>query len=296
MTNLNIFHTTSLATEQDELFVAYEAVSADIAAMPVEQLLPVTLDVLGAVGAVTGVLPRLRELRPQLAAELPQFDLAKFDKLQQYAQALSLLQGVYKSATTPKSDVAAQGADLTAIRDRLYSSAVALVDCGLLDGARLESCKKEIGYRAVAQDVFTLVAVFHDHADTAQGRTALDLTLLGKWRTQAFELIEAVGLRERAPANVGEVALERQKAFTLLVKTYDKARSAVSYLRADEGDAEAIAPSLYAGRGPSRRTSKEELTPPPTATSNASKEAAAPPPPIQIDNPHGLPLTSPFSA
>lgn len=268
MSPTHLLPATITSTSQDELLVAYESVAAEIAAVPEDQLLPVTLDVLGAVVTLTGVLPRLRELRPQLEAELPRFDLTQLDKLGAYAQALSLLQGVYKSASTPKSDVASLAADLIAIRDRMYSSALALVDCGLLEAARLQSYKKEIGYRAIAGDVLTLVAVFHDSASIVKGRTALDLSLLGKWRTQAYELIEAVGLRDKAPASSGAVARTRQKAFTLLVRAYEKVRNAVSYLRADEGDAETIAPSLYAGRGPSRRGSKRELTPQPVAASN----------------------------
>jgi hypothetical protein len=295
----------SSSTERDELLVAYEAVLPDIAAVPDDQLLPVTLDVLGAVATVAGVLPRLRDLRSQLEAELPRFDLIRFDKLEQYAQALTLLQGVHRSTTAPKLDVATQGAELTTIRDRLYSSAVALVDCGLLDGARFKSCKREIGYRAIAEDVLTLVALFLDNTAAVQGRTALDLSLLGKWRTQAFALIEAVGVREQAPASAGEVGLTRRKALTLLVRTYEKARYAIGYLRAEEGDADDIAPSLYAGRAPARRVTKQPSQPRPAETAEtadptndaATNDRASPAvPPIRIENPHGLPLTSPFSA
>jgi len=44
----------------------------------------------------------------------------------------------------------------------------------------------------------------------------------------------------------------RLRAFTRLIRVYEGARRAVGYLRAPEGDADTIAPSLYAGR-PRRR-------------------------------------------
>ncbi|MEY4544379.1 MAG: hypothetical protein RL685_574 [Pseudomonadota bacterium] len=284
-------------TAEDALQQAYEAVAEEIDAVAEDALLPVTLDVVGAVASVTGVLPRLREFRPQLAVKLPNFDLARFDRLEQYAQALSLLQGVYRTASAPKSDVAALGAELTIIRDRMYASAMALVECGLIEGAQLKSCKTEIGYRALAEDVFTLVAMFREHWQVAQGRTAVDLTSLGKWRTQAYQLVESVGVRDKAPPTVGEVALARQKAFTLFVRTYEAARNAIHYLRADADDGDNIAPSLYAGRGPAKRSRKEEPSASIASTSSgSSKEEASAAPPVRIDNPHGLPLTPAFTS
>lgn len=296
-----LFHNKDIYTGDDELLAAYEAVSADIEAVPEGELLPVTVDVLSAVSTVTGVLPGLRSMRPQLATSLPNFDLIRFDRLEQYAQALSLLHGAHRAAIVPKSDVAAMGAELTTVRDRMYSSAMALVECALVDGTRLRSCKTEIGYRALAEDVLILVAVLQDNWTAAQGRTPIELTSLGKWRTQAFELLEAVGLRDKAPPMVGEASLLRQKAFTLVARTYEDARDAVHYLRARAGDADDIAPSLYAGRGSSRRNAKEEPvaapTPSPASVSNGLKqEEASAPLPFKIDNPLGLPLTSPFSS
>ncbi len=41
----------------------------------------------------------------------------------------------------------------------------------------------------------------------------------------------------------------RARAFTLFSRAYDQVRRAVNVLRWDEGDADSIAPSLYAGRG-----------------------------------------------
>jgi len=47
-------------------------------------------------------------------------------------------------------------------------------------------------------------------------------------------IITAVGLREQGPAMIAEAQLNRQRAFTLLVRAYDQSRRAVTYLRWDE--------------------------------------------------------------
>jgi hypothetical protein len=54
------------------------------------------------------------------------------------------------------------------------------------------------------------------------------------------------------PVQVSVATSERQRAFTLLVKTYDGVRRALTYLRWEMKDVEKFAPSLWTGRG--RRT------------------------------------------
>jgi hypothetical protein len=106
--------------------------------------------------------------------------------------------------------------------------------------------------------VLTLATVFRDHWEQVQGQSPVTLASLVKARNLADELLEAKGLKDQAPVTSGEAALTRQKAFTLLVRTYEKARRAVHYLCPTEGEADEIAPSLYGARGNARRSTKEE--------------------------------------
>jgi hypothetical protein len=125
--------------------------------------------------------------------------------------------------------------------------------------------------------------------------------------------VSAVGSREEAPANVAEVAQQRQRNFTLFVKAYDEVRRAVSFLRWKEGDLDRIAPSLYSGRGNSNVRPKQEpqpvvpATPPaqggttigtgaataPAATAPASANTAHTP---AAGASNGLPGASPFAS
>ncbi len=111
-------------------------------------------------------------------------------------------------------------------------------------------------------------------------------------------------MREQTPDALAAAALLRQKAFTLAVKTYGALRRGVLYLRYDEGDADRIAPSLYAGRGGRGRREGEDAAEPSPAVSptgpGAAPSAPAPAPfpapfaPPGNDIPPGMPGASPF--
>jgi hypothetical protein len=58
----------------------------------------VNIDPVVAATIVLGLLPELRDLRPQIEKVLPVFDLERFDKLKQYALAFSHAHGAIRRA------------------------------------------------------------------------------------------------------------------------------------------------------------------------------------------------------
>ena len=285
--------------DKDPSEAAFDALFAEISSVPESELVPVTLDVLTAVTTVLGALPELRAMRGDIEAKWRDFDLVQFDKIEQYTLALNYAQSVYKTSSAPKTGIVQLVSELTVIRDRLFADATALSNYGLIDSERLKHCKTATGYRPIAGDVFALATVFKDHWAAVEGKTAVTLAHLGQAKNMALALLEAVGLREQAPITVGEAALVRQKAFTLFVRAYDEARRAVLYLRAKAGDADNVAPSLYALRGSRRRAAEAELDVTPTAPVAVGGTAGSPPrpaPSIKIDNPLGLPIDNPFAS
>jgi hypothetical protein len=84
---------------------AYERVKADLAALKPEDLLQVNLDIPTAVTAILGVLPEVTVLRERMTKELPSFDLATFDKMEDFALALSFAQTNFLTATQPPDDL-----------------------------------------------------------------------------------------------------------------------------------------------------------------------------------------------
>jgi hypothetical protein len=109
--------------------------------------------------------------------------------------------------------------------------------------------------------------------------------------TLADQLISAVGARELASARTVAASDRRQRAFTLFTSAYDQTRRAISYLRWNQGDLDSFAPSLYAGRGNTKRRSIGETDLPATPTTPAAQPQPAV---VSISSP-GRPGGSPFT-
>lgn len=287
----------------DETIVteAYERVKAELAALDPEELVQVNLEIAVAVPTVLGVLPEVKRLREQIAQHLPTFDLASFDKLEDYALALSSAHTDYLTATQPPDDLVELSAEATKVRDRLHQDALALAGHGLVDEGALAQVKGGNGYRVMAQDLEIVSRVMKASWDKIQGKSATTAEDLQIAQRMSTRLMRVVGLREQGPAVLAAAADHRLRAFTKLLAVYEDARRAVGYLRARQGDADNIAPSLYPGR-PRRRTTGEPATPPATDTSHeapAASTPAPPAPPVAATTTNNNPLiskTGPFAS
>jgi hypothetical protein len=274
---------------------AYAATLPEITALPDDRAVAVNVDVVSAVTALLGMLPELRALRTQIQEELPKFDIDRFDKLQQYALALSHANTVHRGTFAPKGSIADLGNELTTIRDRLFTTAQALVSFGLMDASQIKECKKANGYRPTAADVLMLIEAFKEKWSNIEGKVPVTLSALHDAGNRALELLNAVGLKEQGPVSSGEAAMLRQKAFGLFLRAYEDARRAVAYLRHYAGDADEIMPSLYAGRGGRRPREEGTDEPKPAVTPAPPGSQTAEPKAVAVDNSDGLPVTSPFT-
>src|SRR4051794_1148941 len=79
---------------------AYERIKPEMLALDVEDVETPTLDIHAAVKVVLGSLPEIKKLRERMVKELPAFDVAAFDKLEEYAMALSRAHALYQIATS----------------------------------------------------------------------------------------------------------------------------------------------------------------------------------------------------
>jgi len=78
-----------------------------IRAVPEASFLTINIDVPSAVTTVLGAWREIRELRPQIIADVPSFDIGQFDSLEPYALALGHAQTVYQTATEPPASLVA---------------------------------------------------------------------------------------------------------------------------------------------------------------------------------------------
>lgn len=284
---------------------AFHALLPEMDALAEGELLIPTVDVMSAVSVVLGVGPRLQALRPEIERQLPYFNLARFDNLEQYAKALHHANALFRMATSPKQSLAERASQLTVIRDRLLTDAHSLANYGLLDGESLKECKTAVGYKALASDIAVLLTVFKERWPAIRQRTPVTVELLNDANDRAEELLEAVALKDQAPVTAGAASERRRRAFTIFARAYKDAQRAVAYLRADYGDADEIAPPLFPGRPPKRRSSpaEESASEAGSEESSVTEERGAAPrssngsgngsASISVD-PNGLPITPPL--
>ncbi len=251
----------------------YARILPELEALTAEELVAVNLDIPSVVATTLGALPEIRALRSQMVEDVPHFDLAAFDKLEDYAMALNYAHAAYLTATKPADDLDAVSTEATALRGTLFLDATALSRRGLVDGNRLKDLPGTNGYKNLATDLEMLASVLRESWTQLQGKSALELSELDRAEKLGQRLMRVVGLREQGPAQVAAATDLRTRAFTLLARTYDQARRAVTFLRWEKGDFDRIAPSLYAGRSNGRKKAPE---PAPTPSPNPS-----PAPPTQ---------------
>ncbi|HYQ30519.1 MAG TPA: hypothetical protein VER04_24985 [Polyangiaceae bacterium] len=246
-----------MATRQAKDFLeAFERVEAEIPA--VSKVAVINLEVTSAVTTALGALPAIIVFRDELT-ELKGFEVAWLDKLHDYGFALLHLQSVYRGFASPVNEVGGLAQELIVIRDQLFSDAAALGKRQLIDLGRVEKFRSGLGFKNLALDVSGLVQILRENAIAIAGRTAVTPADLDHAAELASRLFVTVGIKEQAPAATSEPARLRQQAFTLFTRAYREVRLAITYVRGRHGDANSIAPSLWAGRG-GRKTSASAET------------------------------------
>jgi hypothetical protein len=250
----------------------------EIQALSPDELIPINLDVPSVVATTLGALPEIRALRQEIAQQMPAFDLAAFDKLEEYAVALHHAHTQFLMATQPNHGLDELLAEGAALRQTLFLDATALSHRGFIDKNKLNELPGPNGHKNLATDLGTLAAILKESWAEVQSRSGVQEAELERADKLAQRIVRVVGLREQGPAMVAAATDLRLRAFTLLFRTYDNVRRAVTFLRWNGSEADKIAPSLYAGRSNGRRRSE----PPSTDL----------PPPVPAPVPPGTPVAS----
>ncbi len=260
---------------------AYAAKLDAIRAVPPDETLHINVDVPGAIMSTLGRLPRLLTLRDELVAKLPTWNAQALDTLDACARAAGHAYSLHVAASTPPGALAELAAAATEARAALLADATALAHHGFVDRRPLGELKGPIGYKNLAFDLLVLDHVLRAAWPHIEGKTAVTLQRLDAAAILADRLLVAAGIKTVSNREIAEAARIRDQAFTLFVQTYDSVRRAVVYARWEEGDADEIAPSLYAGRARRAKPDPdpdETLDPvvPPVVTAASTPFAASP--------------------
>src|SRR5512145_56338 len=212
-----------------------------------DAVLVINLDIMTSVFTALSVLERLPPFLDEIR-KLPNFDFENVDNLRDYVLAMYAAQLRYTFASTPAEDLPTLLQEASEWRDILMADAKALVARGHLQADLLKELIGTHGYRNVAVDLSALTTILKRGWSQFEGQIGLKKEELAEADRVALRLAAAAAHRQNSPEKVAEVADIRQRVFTLFYLAYNQVRRAIGYLRWDAGDANEIAPSLYAGR------------------------------------------------
>lgn len=255
----------------------HKKVEAEARAKAADDVQRVNLDSASAVTTVLALLPGFRRYRDQIIATLKDFNIERFDKLEDYTKAFSVANSRYMTATRQPDALSEDHDEGLKVRELLHADVVNLIARGYIKAEALKDYTGLVGFRNVGVELQTMALLLKDNWATIQGKCGTDPLELENALKLAQRLQLGAGEREVNPAVVAEYSDLRNRMFTLFIEAYDDARRAIQYLRWHEGDAEDIAPTLYVGKGPGaskKKTDKKEESVPAPAASGVQNEAA----------------------
>jgi hypothetical protein len=290
---------TSDVLASSKLQAALVQVRPELAKISKGKLIALNIDITRAITLVLGALPKVRLLRDVFATELAQFDITLIDKLETYCWAAVQAETSYRITIQGPVGLKALVNEALKLRELLLSDVTTLIKRGRLNKESILGLRGVNGYTNIASDLLALGAVLRSRWETVASKSAVEEADLDRAEVLAERVITLVGLRKSDRRNRASFSLERRRAFTLLVQTYDHVRRAVSYVRWYSNDLEEIAPSVYSGRSKGKRkkvASAEAPSVSPPETSSVVASLAALEPHVATEKVAvGLPGADPFA-
>jgi len=218
----------------------------------------INLDVMNVVTTVTGACHNIDGLRERIA-RLPEFDMARLERLPTLAYALAFTHSRFIGAATPVGPVTGLATKVAHYRDLFVHGIEALQQRDLMPENAMKEFVGGKGYKVSAVETVAAAHMLRQLPPAVFALTGVTAEEIKLGTSLAGELTEELGRRELVPTAVTVVTRERQAVYTLVIRGYDQARRAASFLRWNEGDADEFAPSLYAGRA--RRPDQSDREP-----------------------------------
>lgn len=272
---------------------AFDATAEARAALTPELLMPINIDVRQAHNTALGVIPKLAALRSRVA-KLSEFDMDVYDSIETYAQALAYAHPMYLGAAPQSDELPELAAHAMALRDRLLGDATMLARRNLVDAKRLAQVQGGNGYLNIASDLATIVGVIRDSWAKVQGKSPIDESELAEADELYRRMTMATVNRTQASETEASWANERQRAYTLLIKAYEQARRAATFLLWPPAEADKLVPSLWKGRGGRPSSKSDPNVEPADPVAPVDADPAPVPAPVVAPSGPGMPGGSPF--
>ena len=256
--------TKTTVDDQAKFEEAYKRVEPDLLAVSPDDIAPINLDIASAVATVLYLWAGILRLRDTIVRVLIDFDIVRFDKIEDYAMALGHANTMHLIATQPPDELQAIHDESAAMRETLYTDTMALIRRGFIKEASIKELKGLTGYKNIAVDLQILASLLKANWPAIEGKCGIQMSELDHALKLSTVMFGIVGFRDNGSDAQAATADMRARAFTLFTRAYDDARRAVIFLRWHEGDADSIAPSLHPGRAGSKKKPTDDAndTPP----------------------------------
>lgn len=212
-------------------------------------LLTARLDVSHAVMTAVGTAPLLLAQKPALVA----FFGARADVVDLVLPLANAFQDAHVAyLALIGADLEPQFKALGDTRAQLVTLLQLAIERKVVTERVLQGLQGGNGYAERVEDVLFLVDVCRKAWPRLSAITKLTEADLDAAAAQARAFQTAVSVKEHTKNQLTQAGELRARAYTAFFNAWDQCRKMVTYLRWHEGDAELIAPSLFAGRGRAR--------------------------------------------
>jgi hypothetical protein len=253
------------AVDADRARRAFEKLEPEYRALRSRDVLRVNADVAAAANLALRAVDRVESLFDAFTAELPRFAKCDLERLR------TLAFGAWYAALQARPEEVEIAAfeklvdEGLALREQFVVASNALAMRKLFDAKTLKDLQLGVGHRDLAGDLTTFASMYTKNRARYAGKTAIEASEVKRAAEIGSALFEIVAKRDRAASNRAVSVDTKARAWTLLVRGYDALRRVVTYVRWAEGDANEIAPSLFAvpggGRPASRKAAEAEVAP-----------------------------------
>lgn len=238
---------------------AFASVRQEIESVPLEALVRINCDVPRAARCGLVAAEHVQPLLPELA-QLVRFDVRPVHMLGAYSLALLHTHSLATEGDGQLPSLPVLVAEATPLRERLLRTAELLAYYDIVSVERVAAIRSGTGYASLAEALLALGRLFVELWPRVRDNVIATREEVDRAITLSAQLQKALALQEADKSPLLQPSGRRYlraQAFTLFYRAYEQTRRGVTFLRWDEGDAQAIVPSLYPRRG--RRPEGETL-------------------------------------
>ncbi|MBI5479039.1 MAG: hypothetical protein HY906_09295 [Deltaproteobacteria bacterium] len=243
--------TTEPAIDEKVAAQALDAEKASLAAYPVDELIPIRLDVIKTVATVLTVAKVAVGERALYEQTFRDFDLARIDTLERVGQAAWMTETQYRRLEAGQP--AAETRPPAPLLERCRELKVEMLE-GLGYALRadqpaqriLSDIRRGTGYLDLADDLQRLADLAHVRFAAIEHRCDLTRGHVDEARKLGSQLMETISTPQ--PKDLSQWADLRVRAWTRVCRNYEEVRAAAAYIHRHDPERFAAYPSLFAIR------------------------------------------------